>query len=136
MCAHCVQPVWTFGLSAGLAAPEKIKALLLLEPTTVPDAVNRNVGTMAKIPHLFVWGDFIDRHAYWPPRFQAAAAYRDRLRAAGGIVEWFELPKMGIHGNGHVLMVDSNSDQVAELVRGWLSKFVGSPPSPPYHLDG
>jgi pimeloyl-ACP methyl ester carboxylesterase len=114
-----------FGLSAALAASEKIKALVLLEPVTIPHAVNLNVETMVKVPHLFVWGDFIDRHAFWPPRFQAAAAYRDRLRATGGVAEWFELPKMGIHGNGHTPMLDSNSDQVAELVRGWLNKFVG-----------
>jgi hypothetical protein len=54
---------------------------------------------MAKVPHLFVWGDFIDTHAFWPPRFQAAAANRDTLRAADGVAEWFELTKMGIHGN-------------------------------------
>ena len=41
--------------------------------------------------------------------------------AAGGKVDTFELPRMGIKGNTHMMMMDRNSDQVAGVVRDWLA---------------
>jgi pimeloyl-ACP methyl ester carboxylesterase len=114
-----------FGLAAAQAAPEKVKALVLLEPAVIPERVTQTLTPMTKVPHLFVWGDFISGNAFWPPRFEAAARYRDQLQAAGEVVDWFDLPRMGIHGNSHVLMIARNSDLVAELVQGWLNKVAG-----------
>ena len=31
------------------------------------------------------------------------------------------LPEKGIKGNGHMLMMDTNSDQVAEVVQKWMA---------------
>lgn len=30
------------------------------------------------------------------------------------------LPDEGVHGNGHMLMIESNSDRIAELILGWI----------------
>jgi hypothetical protein len=32
------------------------------------------------------------------------------------------LPKMGIRGNSHMLMMDRNSDDIAALVQRWLEE--------------
>ena len=32
-----------------------------------------------------------------------------------------DLPKAGIKGNSHMIMMDRNSDQVAELIQKWLA---------------
>jgi hypothetical protein len=41
--------------------------------------------------------------------------------ALGGKVDWLSLPVKDIKGNGHMLMMDSNSDQVAEVIQKWMT---------------
>jgi hypothetical protein len=72
------------------------------------------------VPHLVVFGDNIDKVALWGRLVANQQKYADGLRAAGGSVDWFDLPKMGVAGNSHMLMMDRNSDQVAGLVNDWL----------------
>jgi hypothetical protein len=52
-----------------------------------------------------------------------------------GVAEWFAghgavtrfvwLPELGIDGNGHMLMMESNSDVVADVVIDWLDQVTG-----------
>ena len=42
------------------------------------------------------------------------------LKAAGGTVDWINLPDIGIKGNGHMMMQDKNNMQVAEVIQKWL----------------
>ena len=37
-------------------------------------------------------------------------------------MDTFDLPKMGIKGNTHMLMMDRNSDEIAKLVSDWIGK--------------
>lgn len=39
-----------------------------------------------------------------------------------GSVEWIDLPKRNIVGNSHLIMMDSNSDEVAGLVQDWFQR--------------
>ena len=41
---------------------------------------------------------------------------------AGGKVDTFDLPAMGIKGNSHMLMMDRNSDDIAKLINDWIAK--------------
>ena len=44
------------------------------------------------------------------------------LVGAEGKVEVVDLPNAGIRGNSHMLMMDRNNLQVAELIQEWLAK--------------
>jgi 3-hydroxyisobutyrate dehydrogenase-like beta-hydroxyacid dehydrogenase/pimeloyl-ACP methyl ester carboxylesterase len=44
------------------------------------------------------------------------------LQHAGALVEHLDLPALGIHGNGHGLIYERNSDEVFEVVRRWLAR--------------
>jgi hypothetical protein len=46
--------------------------------------------------------------------------FRDALLRAGIDADWWELPRMGIQGNSHMLMMDDNSDEIAQRVGEWL----------------
>ena len=46
--------------------------------------------------------------------------YAESLKAAGGSVDLIDLPDIGIKGNTHMVMMDRNSDQVAEVIQKWL----------------
>jgi alpha-beta hydrolase superfamily lysophospholipase len=111
-----------FGFNAALAAPDKIKALVAIEPSGAPDSAKIDVGKLKDVPHLIVWGDFRDKVAVWQQLQIAPNKYRDALVAAGGKADVFDLPGMGIKGNTHMLMMDRNSDDVARLIHDWIAK--------------
>ena len=111
-----------FGFNAALAAPDKIKALIAIEPSGAPEPAKVDVGKLKGVPHLIVWGDFRDKVAVWQRVQIAPTKYRDALVAAGGKADVFDLPVMGIKGNTHMLMMDRNSDDVAKLVHDWIAK--------------
>ena len=46
------------------------------------------------------------------------------LEQAGVHSTWIKLADAGIHGNGHMLMLEKNSSDIAELIARWLSKNV------------
>jgi pimeloyl-ACP methyl ester carboxylesterase len=111
-----------FGFNAALTAPDKVKALVAVEPSAAPDPTKVDVAKLKDVPHLYVWGDFMDKSAQWQRILVAPNRYRDALKAAGVSADAFDLPAMGIKGNTHMLMMDRNSDQIAALIHGWLAK--------------
>ena len=46
--------------------------------------------------------------------------YAEAFKAAGGSLDLVDLPDAGIKGNSHMVMMDKNSDQVADLIQKWL----------------
>jgi len=44
------------------------------------------------------------------------------LEQAGVRPTWLNLGAMGIHGNGHMMMLEKNSDQIADVIEKWLRK--------------
>ncbi len=111
-----------FGFNAALRAPDKVKALIVVEPSGAPDPAKVDVKMVKDVPHLFVWGDYLDKYELWVKLLPASTRYRDALKAAGVTVDWLDLPKMGIAGNTHMLMMDENSDQIAGLIQDWMTK--------------
>ena len=69
-----------------------------------------------------MWGDNIDKHVVWPRLVVNPIKWAQAITAAGGKVDTFDLPKMGIKGNTHMLMMDRNSDEIAKLVGAWIEK--------------
>lgn len=113
-----------FGLTAAATAPDRVRAVISLEPSGAPDPAEHDFRRLAEVPHLFVWGDYLDRHSFWLKSRPAVEHWRDALRKAGCDVTWLELPALGIRGNSHALMSDDNSDEVAALVLDWLRNHV------------
>jgi pimeloyl-ACP methyl ester carboxylesterase len=110
-----------FGFNAALAAPDKVKALIAVEPSGAPPET-ANLAAVKDVPQLIVWGDFVAQSELWTKLSQASTNYHKALAAMGGKVDWVSLPDKGIKGNGHMLMMDTNSDQVAELIQKWMSE--------------
>jgi hypothetical protein len=58
-----------------------------------------------------------------PVIFIVQSGYLDALRKEGGVADWWELPKLGVNGNAHVLIMDKNSEQIAQMTRsGWPTR--------------
>ena len=74
------------------------------------------------IPVLVLYGDFIEPDARWTTIRRNNLAFADAVNKAGGKVEVIDLPKVGIRGNSHMVMMDKNSDEVAAYIQGWLER--------------
>lgn len=107
-----------FALRAAQERPAAVRALVLLEPVGFGEAPP---AVLAGVPVLVVHGDHLGQDPRW-------AAIRDRgrdvvarLAASGGRAELLSLPERGLRGNGHLMMLERNSDAVAEAIQGWLA---------------
>jgi pimeloyl-ACP methyl ester carboxylesterase len=109
-----------FAFNAALAAPDKVKAIVAVEPSGAPDPTKVDLKALKDTPHLFVWGDYLDRQDLWTRITPTIRRYRDALRAAGVNAADLNLPQHGIKGNSHMLMMDRNSDEIAELIEEWF----------------
>jgi pimeloyl-ACP methyl ester carboxylesterase len=110
-----------FGLRAALAAPDRVRAVVSLEPSGAPDPAGADAARLRGVPHLFVWGDFLDRHPFWVRSVPNARRWYEALAAAGVDAEWMDLTALGIRGNSHALMMDDNGADIAGLVLDWLA---------------
>src|SRR4051794_37986807 len=73
-------------------------------PYATPDA-SADAARVKDIPHLVVWGDFLDGDAFWTGGRSKVAAWQERIRAVGGVADTLDLPAEGIRGgNSHMLM--------------------------------
>jgi pimeloyl-ACP methyl ester carboxylesterase len=111
-----------FGFTMARNAPDKIKALVAIEPSGSPDPDKVDVAPVKAVPHLVVWGDFMEGYDRWLEIQRNVAKYEDALRRQGGVVDHVDLPKVGIKGNSHMMMMDRNSDGVAAVVQAWFEK--------------
>jgi pimeloyl-ACP methyl ester carboxylesterase len=110
-----------FGFRATLNAPDKVKGLVAIEPAGAP-APGPELDKLKSIPILIIWGDNIGSEAVWVRQQPFSLKFADDLKARGGDVEVIELPKIGITGNDHMVMMDTNSDEVAAVIQDWMKR--------------
>ena len=46
--------------------------------------------------------------------------YAPQIEAAGGDITFMSLPERGIVGNSHMLMLDRNNLEIADLIMDWI----------------
>ncbi|MDH5858855.1 alpha/beta fold hydrolase [Lampropedia aestuarii] len=108
-----------FGLTTALNHPERVRAVVALEPSSVPDC---DAGSY-QVPTLIVLGDYIDGDARWPRMRERILRFAKR----NPCVHILPLPARGLHGNSHMLMMDRNHLQIADLVHDWLAAELAKP---------
>ena len=69
-----------------------------------------------------MWGDYIAQSALWMRFIPASQTDGAALRAEDGVAHWWELPKLGVTGNGHMQMMDKNPDQIARMIQKWMAE--------------
>jgi pimeloyl-ACP methyl ester carboxylesterase len=116
-----VEDSWFAGSQAPADAAEKFfRSVVPESPTVINERFNiagsglsvREPSLVGDRPILIVTGDSDPRH---PRSFDQRTA--ELFKA-----EFVWLPTRGIQGNGHMLMADSNSRVVAQLVVNWLKE--------------
>jgi pimeloyl-ACP methyl ester carboxylesterase len=113
------QPGRRLRLHGAQSRPDKIKAIVAVEPAVAGDKAK--AGALKNIPTLVVYGDNIPLDSRWPKMRQLGVDYAEAVRSAGGSVDVVNLPEVGIKGNSHMLMMDKNNGQIADLIQKWLT---------------
>ena len=109
-----------FGFKVAQARPEKVRALVAVEPAGIGDP--KQAAALRGIPTLAVFGDNIALDSRWPQMRRNDDDFFAEVTKAGGKVDVLDLPQAGLKGNSHMLMMDRNNLQVAALIQGWLAK--------------
>ena len=81
----------------------------------------RQLSVLQKTPILIVTGEA----SFHAPYEHCVVKF---LEQAGVHPTWINLGAAGIHGNGHMMMLEKNSLQIADVIVKWLAKAVKPAP--------
>jgi len=109
-----------FAFKVAQARADKVRALVAVEPSSGGDPAQ--APALKGMPILALFGDNIDRDARWTAIRANAVKYLEGAREAGARVEIRDLPKAGIRGNSHLMMMDKNNLEVADVIQTWLER--------------
>ena len=107
-----------FGFKVAEQRPDKIKAIVAIESATAGNLAQ--AAALKNTPVLMIFGDYVDQHPRWSTFKKIDMEYGNAIKAAGGTVDWINLPDIGIKGNSHMLMQDRNNAEIAEVIQKWL----------------
>lgn len=110
-----------FAVGAAIDRPDRVKALILIEPSGALPLEDNAATSLRGIPSLFMWGDHLNADASWTQLYATAKDDFDELQRAGVVGSWIDLPTAGVVGNSHMLMMDDNSREIAERIIDWLA---------------
>lgn len=112
-----------YGIGAAIARPNLVKAVVSIEPRSCEVTDADLQGVFTRVPLLTMFGDFFGADVDdWPGRMAECVQTVDRIRAARGTAENIYLPDAGIRGNSHMLMMDRNNQQLADMILAWLTR--------------
>ena len=80
----------TFGFKVAEQRPDKIKAIVAVESATA--GIVANAPKLKDIPVLMLFGDYVDQHPRWATFKKIDTEYGNAIKAAGGTVDWINLP--------------------------------------------
>ena len=115
--SHSQSGIYPF--EAASREPASVAGIVAIEPAACPGQ-EKDLAVFRTIPVLILFGDFVAQSPRWAPRLEACRRFVERARSLDIDAELVELPKIGIHGNSHMMMQDRNSAQVATIVDHWL----------------
>lgn len=118
-----------FPEEAAMIDPSGIKGIVSIEMACSTNLKPDQLAKLAKIPTLVMFGDHLGDvkgpfAQTWPNNLKTCEQFVQQVKSAGGNAELMELPKMGIHGNSHMLMQDKNNLQLADLILTWIDQQV------------
>ncbi|WP_293944741.1 MULTISPECIES: hypothetical protein [unclassified Sphingobacterium] len=114
-----------FPLHAALMDSSNIKGAVIIEPAPA-DFGEEDVEKLANIPFIVIFGDNLNNDTgmshRWSQMYDSWKNFVDKVNKAGGKASIVRLPDLGIYGNGHMLMQESNNLQIADYILNWSAK--------------
>lgn len=107
--------------------PPEAKILTLSKKTEGVEVSPEVFAKFAKIPIIIFYGDNLPEsderpELYeWTRRLKIMRQWAEMLNAIGGDVTVVHLPEIGIRGNTHFPMSDTNNMEIADILSKWLA---------------
>lgn len=111
-----------YGLAVTRARPDLVRALVNVEGDCVPMSDDDVAKAFGRVPLLSVWADhsFGNKARNGDERRSGCSASVAKIAGKGGPAKFMLLPELGIRGNSHMMMVETNNLQIADLIIGWV----------------
>ena len=113
-----------YGLELVRLRADKMRAFVDVEGNCGPLSADDVAKHFARVPMLAVFGDN-SVGASGPngdERRNSCTTTTGAIRAAGGAARFLVLPDAGLKGNTHMMMMDKNNLQIADLIIAWLGE--------------
>jgi pimeloyl-ACP methyl ester carboxylesterase len=116
----------SYGMEMVRRRPALVRALVNVEGNCVPLGAADPQGAFAKVPVLSLWGD----HSVGAAGFNGDTRRNGciqtvaTIKAANGPAQFLLLPDIGIKGNSHMMMMDKNNLQIADIIIKWIGSAV------------
>jgi pimeloyl-ACP methyl ester carboxylesterase len=116
----------TLGLGAVVQRPNLVKGLISVEGGCTPVTDTDIKQAYSKVPFLSFWGDHSVGAvgANGDARRTGCQATVASFKKAGGNAEFLLLPDLGIKGNSHMMMMDNNNLELADILGTWIIRNV------------
>jgi len=113
------------GFAVARARPDLVKAIVAIEPTGCPTDETDVVNNFKNIPVLTIFADQIPLRGPWVGWADSCATFSNLAVSNGGVAKRIILPDdLGIHGNTHMMMLENNSEDIADIIIKWIDKNV------------
>jgi pimeloyl-ACP methyl ester carboxylesterase len=111
-----------YGLQLVRDRADKVRAFIDIEGSCGPLSADDVSKSFKKVPTMMVFGDYTEGSTgpNGDERRKQCTDSADAITAAGGTAKFLYLPALGIKGNSHMLMMDKNNLQIADLIISWL----------------
>jgi pimeloyl-ACP methyl ester carboxylesterase len=120
-----------YPLKSAIINAEGIRGIVMVEPGTCQAKLHTDeeIAKLAKVPIFILFGDHLSSDTKmnlpsWQERFDDCAAFKKRVNAAKGNVRLMGTAETGTRGNTHMMMMDKNNLQIADLILDWVNKTV------------
>jgi pimeloyl-ACP methyl ester carboxylesterase len=107
-----------YGLAAARAKPDLVRALVSVEGDCAPMSDDDTTKILNRVPLLSVWADHSvgNKARNGDERRNGCSGSVATIAAKGGPAKFMLLPDLGIKGNSHMMMVETNNLQIADLI--------------------
>ena len=112
------------GLRAALRRPDLVKGYISIEPAGFDIPAGSSPQTLKDVPILTVFGDNVQLSAQSTGWLNSARNTAALVNQAGGNATVTPLPDLGIIGNTHMMMMDNNNEQIANIMENWIQNNV------------
>jgi pimeloyl-ACP methyl ester carboxylesterase len=115
-----------YGLEVARQRPDKLRALIDVEGSCGPLSADDLKKSFSKVATMVVLGDNLSTSEgpNAEDRRKLCGQSVDAINGAGGVAKLLDLPAAGIKGNSHMMMMEKNNLQIADVIIGWLGQSI------------
>jgi pimeloyl-ACP methyl ester carboxylesterase len=118
-----------YPLESAIINAKGILGIVMVEPGTCNAQAHTDdeIAVLAKTPIFIIFGDYLSSPTNlggpdWKDRFNDCKAFKKRVDAVKGDVRLMTTAEMGVRGNSHMMMMDRNNLEIADLILAWIGE--------------